>query len=72
MPKHLNNADDFEMVAIDRSYIGRAEQSAAHAPLVALGADALLLLAGIQTHFPRSVDLDSFNEAQVTSQENQL
>lgn len=53
------DADDLdEPVAIDRSYIARAEQAAARAPMVVLGADSLRALVGIQTHFPRSIDFD--------------
>ena len=53
------DADDLdEPIAIDRSYVARAEQAAARAPMVVLGADSLRALAGIQTHFPRSIDFD--------------
>ena len=53
------DADDLdEPIAIDRSYVARAEQVASRAPMVVLGADSLRALASIQTHFPRSIDFD--------------
>jgi len=53
------DADDLdEAVAINRSYVTSAEHAAAHAPRVALSPDSLRALAGIQMHFPRSIDFD--------------
>jgi hypothetical protein len=58
MPKHLNTAADFEMVAIEREHIDIAERVAFHAPTVVLDSKTLQSLSSIQTSFPRSIELD--------------